>query len=92
MMATWFLALVGGAALLRRSPSSRRKEPWAGKCFDPQAALATYVEVSPLGWAAIGIVVWLGAFSPWWGGVRGGGGDPPPSNVVDAGGAGAAGG
>jgi len=34
--------------------------------LDPQAALATYVDVfNRIGWAAIGIGVVLGVFSPW---------------------------
>jgi POT family proton-dependent oligopeptide transporter len=65
MMATWFLASSAAQALAAQVAKLTAQETVGGQVLDPQAALATYVEVfNQIGWAAIGIGVVLGAFSP----------------------------
>ncbi|HEX5789176.1 MAG TPA: peptide MFS transporter [Woeseiaceae bacterium] len=65
MMATWFLASSAAQALAAQVAKLTAQETVGGQVLDPQAALATYVEVfNQIGWAAIGIGAVLGAFSP----------------------------
>jgi POT family proton-dependent oligopeptide transporter len=65
MMATWFLASSAAQALAAQVAKLTAQETVGGQVLDPQAALATYVDVfSQIGWAAIGIGVALGAVSP----------------------------
>jgi POT family proton-dependent oligopeptide transporter len=65
MMATWFLASSAAQALAAQVAKLTAQETVGGQVLDPQAALATYVDVfSQIGWAAIGIGAVLGAFSP----------------------------
>jgi POT family proton-dependent oligopeptide transporter len=65
MMATWFLASSAAQALAAQVAKLTAQATVGGQVLDPQAALATYVDVfSRIGWAAIGIGVVLGAFSP----------------------------
>ncbi len=65
MMATWFLASSAAQALAAQVAKLTAQETVGGQVLDPQAALATYVEVfNNIGWAAIGIGAVLGAFSP----------------------------
>ena len=66
MMATWFLASSAAQALAAQVAKLTAQETVGGQVLDPQAALATYVDVfNQIGWAAIGIGAVLGAFSPW---------------------------
>jgi proton-dependent oligopeptide transporter, POT family len=65
MMATWFLASSAAQALAAQVAKLTAQETVGGQVLDPQAALATYVDVfNQIGWAAIGIGAVLGAFSP----------------------------
>jgi POT family proton-dependent oligopeptide transporter len=65
MMATWFLASSAAQALAAQVAKLTAQETVGGQVLDPQAALATYVEVfNQIGWAAIGIGAVLGVFSP----------------------------
>jgi POT family proton-dependent oligopeptide transporter len=65
MMATWFLASSAAQALAAQVAKLTAQETVGGQVLDPQAALATYVDVfNRIGWAAIGIGVVLGIFSP----------------------------
>jgi POT family proton-dependent oligopeptide transporter len=66
MMATWFLASSAAQALAAQVAKLTAQETVGGQVLDPQAALATYVDVfTQIGWAAIGIGVVFGALSPW---------------------------
>jgi POT family proton-dependent oligopeptide transporter len=66
MMATWFLASSAAQALAAQVAKLTAQETVGGQVLDPQAALATYVDVfNQIGWAAIGIGVALGIMSPW---------------------------
>jgi POT family proton-dependent oligopeptide transporter len=66
MMATWFLASSAAQALAAQVAKLTAQETVGGQVLDPQAALATYVDVfNRIGWAAIGIGVVLGIASPW---------------------------
>jgi POT family proton-dependent oligopeptide transporter len=65
MMATWFLASSAAQALAAQVAKLTAQETVGGQVLDPQAALATYVDVfNQIGWAAIGIGAVLGVFSP----------------------------
>jgi POT family proton-dependent oligopeptide transporter len=66
MMATWFLASSAAQALAAQVAKLTAQETVGGQVLDPQAALATYVDVfNQIGWAAIGIGVAFGIMSPW---------------------------
>jgi POT family proton-dependent oligopeptide transporter len=66
MMATWFLASSAAQALAAQVAKLTAQETVGGQVLDPQAALATYVDVfNQIGWAAIGIGVAFGIASPW---------------------------
>jgi POT family proton-dependent oligopeptide transporter len=66
MMATWFLASSAAQALAAQVAKLTAQETVGGQVLDPQAALATYVDVfNQIGWAAIGIGVGFGIASPW---------------------------
>ena len=66
MMATWFLASSAAQALAAQIAKLTAQETVGGQVLDPQAALATYVDVfNRIGWAAIGIGVVLGVLSPF---------------------------
>jgi POT family proton-dependent oligopeptide transporter len=66
MMATWFLASSAAQALAAQVAKLTAQETVGGQVLDPQAALATYVDVfNQIGWASIGIGVALGIMSPW---------------------------
>jgi POT family proton-dependent oligopeptide transporter len=66
MMATWFLASSAAQALAAQIAKLTAQETVGGQVLDPQAALATYVDVfNRIGWAAIGIGVVLGVLSPY---------------------------
>jgi POT family proton-dependent oligopeptide transporter len=66
MMATWFLASSAAQALAAQVAKLTAQETVGGQVLDPQAALATYVDVfNQIGWAAIGIGVAFGILSPW---------------------------
>jgi POT family proton-dependent oligopeptide transporter len=65
MMATWFLASSAAQALAAQVAKLTAQETVGGQVLDPQAALATYVDVfNQIGWAAIGIGAVMGVFSP----------------------------
>jgi POT family proton-dependent oligopeptide transporter len=65
MMATWFLASSAAQALAAQVAKLSAQETVGGQVLDPQAALATYVDVfNQIGWAAIGIGAVMGVFSP----------------------------
>jgi POT family proton-dependent oligopeptide transporter len=65
MMATWFLASSAAQALAAQVAKLTAQETVGGQVLDPQAALATYVDVfNQIGWAAIGIGAVMGLFSP----------------------------
>ena len=65
MMATWFLASSAAQALAAQVAKLTAQETVGGQVLDPQAALATYVDVfNQIGWAAIGIGVVMAVFSP----------------------------
>jgi len=65
MMATWFLASSAAQALAAQIAKLTAQETVGGQVLDPQAALATYVEVfNRIGWISIGIGVGLGILSP----------------------------
>jgi POT family proton-dependent oligopeptide transporter len=65
MMATWFLASSAAQALAAQVAKLTAQETVGGQVLDPHAALATYVHVfNQIGWAAIGIGVVMGIFSP----------------------------
>jgi POT family proton-dependent oligopeptide transporter len=66
MMATWFLASSAAQALAAQVAKLTAQETVGGQVLDPQAALATYVDVfNQIGWASIGIGVAFGIMSPW---------------------------
>jgi POT family proton-dependent oligopeptide transporter len=65
MMATWFLASSAAQALAAQVAKLTAQETVGGQVLDPQAALATSVDVfNQIGWAAIGIGVVMAVFSP----------------------------
>jgi POT family proton-dependent oligopeptide transporter len=65
IMATWFLASSIAQALAAQIAKLTAQETVGGQVLDPQAALATYVEVfEQIGWGAVAIGVALGALSP----------------------------
>ncbi|MBI1252427.1 MAG: MFS transporter [Alphaproteobacteria bacterium] len=66
MMATWFLASSAAQALAAQIAKLTAQETVGGQVLDPQAALATYVEVfQNVGWWAIGIGVAFGIAAPF---------------------------
>lgn len=65
IMATWFLAASIAQALAAQIAKLTAQETVGGQVLDPQAALATYVEVfEQIGWGAIAIGVVMAALSP----------------------------
>jgi POT family proton-dependent oligopeptide transporter len=65
VMATWFLASSVAQMLAAQVAKLTAQETVGGQVLDPQAALATYVQVfNQIGWVAIGIGVVLGLASP----------------------------
>jgi POT family proton-dependent oligopeptide transporter len=65
MMATWFLGSSIAQAVGAQIAKLTAQETVGGQVLDPQAALATYVEVfSMIGWVSIAIGVGLGIVSP----------------------------
>ncbi|MDX2276352.1 MAG: oligopeptide:H+ symporter [Hyphomonadaceae bacterium] len=65
VMATWFLASSVAQMLAAQVAKLTAQETVGGQVLDPQAALATYVQVfNQIGWAAIAIGVLLGIASP----------------------------
>jgi len=66
MMATWFLASSAAQALAAQLAKLTAQETVGGQVLDPQAALATYVDVfNRIGWGAIVIGIGLGLASPF---------------------------
>jgi POT family proton-dependent oligopeptide transporter len=66
MMATWFLASSAAQALAAQLAKLTAQETVGGQVLDPQAALATYVDVfNRIGWGAIVIGIALGLASPF---------------------------
>jgi POT family proton-dependent oligopeptide transporter len=66
IMATWFLASSVAQALAAQIAKLTAQETIGGQVLDPQAALATYVDVfSRIGWGAIAIGVGMALVSPW---------------------------
>jgi POT family proton-dependent oligopeptide transporter len=65
IMATWFLASSIAQALAAQIAKLTAQETVGGQVLDPQAALATYVDVfAQIGWGAIAIGLAMGAVSP----------------------------
>lgn len=66
IMATWFLASSASQALAAQFAKLTAQETIGGQVLDPQAALATYVEVfNKIGWISIWIGVGLAVASPF---------------------------
>ncbi len=66
MMATWFLASSAAQALAAQIAKLTAQETVGGQVLDPQAALATYVNVfNQIGWGAVAVGVLLAIASPF---------------------------
>jgi POT family proton-dependent oligopeptide transporter len=65
IMATWFLASSIAQALAAQIAKLTAQETVGGQVLDPQAALATYVDVfEQIGWGSVAIGLVMAAFSP----------------------------
>jgi POT family proton-dependent oligopeptide transporter len=65
IMATWFLASSIAQALAAQIAKLTAQETVGGQVLDPQAALATYIDVfQQIGWGAVAIGLVMAAFSP----------------------------